>query len=709
MKLDSSGALIFSTCLRGSIAVQASAIAVDASGNAYITGSADNTFQTTSGAFQPLNQGGKDAFVAKFTSTGSEVYATFLGGTGSDAGYGVAADANGSAYVTGSTSSAAFSGAPSRGAQPTNSGGGDAFIAKLNPSGTALAYFTFFGGTAVDQGNAITVDVAGNAYIAGYTASAGLATTGAAQTVHAGGYDGFIAKLNPAGTAFYYVTYLGGNRQDQINGLAIDGSGNVYVAGQTDSANFPIQSAAEPVIPGGGTTLFQTLNSGASWSAFDANILGAVFDLTADPIASGTIVVATEQGIFRTTNNGVSWTQQFAGFFYSISLSRSPANPATIYAALVGLEGGPTPIYRSSDGGLTWSLPGQAPQAPFATTSVVADPANADTVWAFSYAGGVYESIDAGKSWSYPARFGIGQNIFVNSMVVAAANDVPYFDTTSGIYPSLGGELPRGVGFNSSQQPLSASATNPPILYVAAGGLGVYKDGDGSSLRPITLTPWYPGQSDIQLVAVSPLNSSLVYAWGTFPYVSTDGGTTWSNSGAGLVNAFVSEFAFDPLNSARAFAIATPSTAGFAAKLNTSGTAFVWSTYLGDAGNYTQAFGVATDGVSRTFVTGRTVSHAVRPIPSAPAFDLPNYSDAFVTKIADATPSCTYSLSPSAQVVTGVEKITLYSVTAPSGCAWSASSNQSWATIPAGAAGTGTGTVYVRTATNSTGAISPPT
>jgi uncharacterized protein (TIGR03437 family) len=703
LKLDSSGALIFSTCLGGS-AVQGNAVAVDASGNAYVAGSADNTFQATPGGFQSVNQGGQDAFVAKFTSTGSEVYATFLGGAGGDAGYGIAADSNGNAYATGSTSSTAFPGAPGGGAQPTNAGGGDAFIAKVNPTGTALVYFTFFGGKAVDQGNAIAVDAPGNAYVAGYTASPGLASAGAAQTALAGGYDGFIAKLNPAGTAFNYVTYLGGNRQDQINGLALDGSGNVYVAGQTESANFPVQSAVEPAIPGGGVTLYQTLNSGTSWSALDTNISGAVFDISADPVTSGTIVVATEQGIYRTTNNGVSWAQQLAGPFFAASLSRSPANPPTIYTAVAA--GSADDLYVSTNGGLSWTLQGNLP---YGATSVVADPLTAETVYAFGFVFGVYYSTDGGKFWN-TLNQGLGVPQTLVSSMMAAADGTLYVDSPTYVYKLSRGAsswvfVQVGGGYNYSQHSLSASATNSSIVYLAGGGLGVYKTTNGgTSWSAVSQTPGYAGESYVSTVAVSPLDSSLVYASGQFPYVSSDGGTTWTYAGTGLTHAIVNEFAFDPLNSARAFAIMTAVDAGFAAKLNSSGTAFAWSTYLGTAGNSTEAFAVATDRAGNSFVTGLTVSLAPRVNPSAPRYILSNQADAFVTEVSDATPSCTYSVTPADQTINGGSQLASFAVLAPSGCAWTASSNETWAAIPLGASGTGTGTVDVQTGVNSAGA-----
>ena len=146
-------------------------------------------FPTTTGAFQTTYGGGNgDAFVTKLNPTGTAlVYSTYLGGTGNDYGYGIAVDTAGNAYVTGYTASTDFPTTP--GAFQTTYGGGndDAFVTKLNPTGTALVYSTYLGGTDSDIGNGIAVDTAGNAYVTGYTASTDFPTTpGAFQTTFGG-------------------------------------------------------------------------------------------------------------------------------------------------------------------------------------------------------------------------------------------------------------------------------------------------------------------------------------------------------------------------------------------------------------------------------------------------------------------------------------------------------------------------------------------
>jgi hypothetical protein len=242
--------LSYSTYLGGSGTDEGQAIAVDAAGDAYVTGYTSSTnFPTAAGAFQTSYGGGAaDAFVAKLNPTGTAlVYSTYLGGTGNDYGQGIAVDAAGDAYVTGLTASANFPTTP--GAYQRSFGGGsgyDAFVTQLNPTGTALVYSTYLGGSNHDYGDGIAVDAAGNAYVTGGTSSANFPTTaGALRTSYGAVYgNAFVTKLNPTGTALVYSTYLGGTSNDYGNGIAVDASGDAYVTGHTDSTDFPITPGA---------------------------------------------------------------------------------------------------------------------------------------------------------------------------------------------------------------------------------------------------------------------------------------------------------------------------------------------------------------------------------------------------------------------------------------------------------------------------------
>ncbi len=282
-KLNSTGTtLLYSTYLSGSTGKNTVAgITVDSSGNLYAVGSTQSSdFPVTAGAFQTAckacGTGGANGFITKLNSTGSAlIYSTFLGGSRGDFTASIAVDTSGNAYVTGSTVDTDF---PTLNPIQSTFGGGatscngtlgpcgDAFVSKLNSSGSALVYSTYLGGSGEDSGFAIKIDSTGAAYVAGETDSSNFPTTaGAFQTTFGGGSagcvntgvtcgDAFVTKVNAAGSAFTFSTYLGGSGDDGLLfGLAVDSSKNVHLAGITDSSNFPVTANATQHTFGGGT------------------------------------------------------------------------------------------------------------------------------------------------------------------------------------------------------------------------------------------------------------------------------------------------------------------------------------------------------------------------------------------------------------------------------------------------------------------------
>ncbi len=251
-KLASSGTLVYSTYLGGNDNDSAAGIAVDSAGNAYVAGGTTSTNFPTASAVQAASGGGQDAFIAKLNPTGNGlIYSTYLGGSGGVAGAteaatGIAVDATGAVYVTGATSSTNFPVTPGA-IQPASLGGGDAFVTKLNPAGSAWVYSTYLGGSSVDYASGIAVDFLGYASIAGYTASSDYWSLNAVQAGDAGLYNAFVTKLNPAGTSLVYSTYLGGSSSDSATAVAADALGNVFVAGLAQSTNFPVLNALETI------------------------------------------------------------------------------------------------------------------------------------------------------------------------------------------------------------------------------------------------------------------------------------------------------------------------------------------------------------------------------------------------------------------------------------------------------------------------------
>jgi hypothetical protein len=251
LKLNASGSgLVYCTLLGGSGWDQGTAIAVDASGNAYIAGDTQSPDFRAVGAVQPAFGGQTDAFVTKLSAGGALVYSTFLGGSGAEHAAGIAVDSGGNTYVAGGTYSTDFP-VTANSFQHANAGGQDAFAAKLNPAGSALVYSTYLGGSGgtqimSEQANAIAIDSSGNAYLAGVTSSANFpVTTGAIRTTVNGLQDAFITKLNSSGTALVYSTYLGGSTSNWATGVAVDSSGDAYVTGTTSSVDFPQVSSLQ--------------------------------------------------------------------------------------------------------------------------------------------------------------------------------------------------------------------------------------------------------------------------------------------------------------------------------------------------------------------------------------------------------------------------------------------------------------------------------
>ena len=251
-KLNQNGdALLYSTYLGGSSNDYGRSIAVDRAGNAYITGRTDSTNFPTQNPLQTAYGGSSDAFITKLNQNGDAlVYSTYLGGSGYDAGYGIALDRAGNAYITGYTNSTNF---PTQNPLQAAKGGDyDAFITKLNQNGDALLYSTYLGGSRLDNGTGIAVDRAGNAYITGYTYSTNFPTQNPLQAANGGINDVFITKLNQNGDALLYSTYLGGSSNDNGFGIAVDRAGNAYITGRTGSTNFPTQNPLQAAYGGGG-------------------------------------------------------------------------------------------------------------------------------------------------------------------------------------------------------------------------------------------------------------------------------------------------------------------------------------------------------------------------------------------------------------------------------------------------------------------------
>lgn len=256
LKLNSSGALAFSSFLGGSNSDDVNGIAVDGSGNIYVVGETHSTNFPTVSPIQGTNASGDSAFVTKINSSGATLaYSTYLGGSNVNLATGIALDSSNNAYVTGITDSSDFP-TTTGVAQSTFGGVEDGFVTEVKADGSAWVYSTYVGGGSTDDALAIAVDAAGEAYVTGDTNSSNFPTVNAAQAALGGSsaINVFVTKLSAGGTAFLFSTYYGGNLDDAGTGIALDSFGDAYVTGRATSANYPTSQGSA----------FQTSLSGSS-------------------------------------------------------------------------------------------------------------------------------------------------------------------------------------------------------------------------------------------------------------------------------------------------------------------------------------------------------------------------------------------------------------------------------------------------------------
>lgn len=319
--------ILYSTYVGGSNEDSGLGVAVDGTGNAYVTGlsySAD--FPVTGSAFQGTNGGAGDAFLVKINTAGGPfVYSTLLGGSGLDQGNSVAVDATGNAFITGETG-----GSIGAVASPRPYGGsGDAFVARFNPSlsgSASLIYFTYLGGSLADAGQGIAVDSNGNAYVTGSTVSTDFPVTSAVfQHKYGGGNaDAFVTKLDPAGATLLYSSYLGGTNTDIGYGIAVDSDGSAYVAGQTCSLDFPLANP-EQATPGGNCDAF--VSKVSILNGIQLNPAGLVFTAQSLGTSSQPQTVTLTNGDNSVTISGISVTGANARDFVSTNTCPSSLAP----------------------------------------------------------------------------------------------------------------------------------------------------------------------------------------------------------------------------------------------------------------------------------------------------------------------------------------------------------------------------------------------
>jgi hypothetical protein len=316
-KLNATGSsLLYSTFIGGNDFDFGYGIAVDSSGNAFVTGETfDSTtdYPTTTGAYDTTHNGSNDVFVTKLNAAGSGLlYSTFIGGSGGDGGYGIAIDSSGNAFVTGYTQDGTTDYPTTPGAfDTTHNGNYDVFVTKLNAAGSGLLYSTFIGGSSNDEGRRIAIDSSGNAFVTGLTVDGTIdypTTTGAYDTTHNGFFDVFVTKLNAAGSALLYSTFIGGDNIDVGRGIAVDSAGNAFVTGETfdSTTDYPTTTGAFDTTHNGFYDVFVTKLDLAPTSA-QVSIGGRVFDENGYGVRGAIVTLTQADGTtltYRTSTFG---------------------------------------------------------------------------------------------------------------------------------------------------------------------------------------------------------------------------------------------------------------------------------------------------------------------------------------------------------------------------------------------------------------------
>jgi hypothetical protein len=339
------GAVLYSTFFGGSGSDSGNDVKVDADGSVYLTGETQSAdFPTTPGAADTVLAGTSDAFVTKLNATGSVLeYSTFVGGTKTDDATAIAIDDAGNVYITGRTESRnQFPLTPGAPDSSLSNGDWDGFLVKLNATGTSVAYGTYLGGSAWDGGNDIAVDDAGNATVTGYTASADFSMAGTPyDNSHNGGDDVFLTQLNVAGTALTYSTFFGGAGEDEADAIAIDSSGNIYLTGDTTSANFPTTIGAYDETHNGSTDAFVVkFTAGKSLdyaTFFGGPVIDRGNDIAVDSSGQAHIVGQAWNGDIPTTADAYQDTRDGIADVFVATFDAAGAN--LVYATYLGAAG----------------------------------------------------------------------------------------------------------------------------------------------------------------------------------------------------------------------------------------------------------------------------------------------------------------------------------------------------------------------------------
>ena len=592
-KFAPAGALLWCTFLGGSADDFATGVGVDAAGNVYVTGWTRSfdfpVLHAIQGAFNNgMSPYRWDAFVSKLDPTGSKLlYSTFLGGSDDDGAYGLAVDAAGNAYVTGSVGEAAgFTGFD------MSATGFGMFVARLNPQGAlAYSYFHPYGSFAgIAAASAIAVDATGAAYVAG-SASPYYPVSTTQTFGPPGNQEALVCKLSPDGLHEIYEVTLGGSVDAYGMAIAVDGAGAAYVAGITTSVDFPLVHPFQSNM--GARPLWKSTDSGATWAPIDSLPFAFLQALVVDPTAPNTLYAATsDAGVFKSVGGGVTWTTANQGIGTTVQvLAIDPLQPQTLYAA-TGSAVTPGVVYKTVDGGAHWSAIDSSQS--LEALQVLPDPQDSSIVYT-QWNSGTRKSTDGGATWSSVAFPGtstyyleLDPRASGHLFAFSAATAGPGRFGTGGIPAAVWRSTDGGADWVQipSISPLAGGLTvdgssNPTTVY---DGLSERSVDGGVTWSPLSPSPVSGGAGGI---AVDPNGTLYAAPYNNSMFTSHDRGLTWTAIGSPVppsanYGANASVLATIPVGATGTLytVVSNPQSSGFVTKLSPDGSTIVFSTFL---------------------------------------------------------------------------------------------------------------------------------
>jgi uncharacterized repeat protein (TIGR01451 family) len=565
------------------------------------------------------------------------VYSTYIGGIGTDFGQDIAVDGQGAAYIIGQTDSADFPG-PSP-IQPAIGTLMDAYVLKINPAGDAVVFGTWIGGNSTDTASAISVDPRGNIYLVGTTDSSDFPLQNPLQPSKGGLSDSFALKIDSSGAALLYSTYIGGTGIDGASALAVDGNGNVYLTGSTDSGDFPVANAFQPAKSGSGA--YASDNGGESWGEIGNGLRGAdVNDLVIAPGDPSTLYAGTDRGVFKSVDRGSTWNllggTQFIRYINQVIVD--PSTPDILYAVSA------PQLFKSTDGGASW-----VPKSIILRTMAI-DPTTPSKLYAGTF-DGISISTDGGDSWTPvfipPVSGGtIGQ---VESIVFDPITPTTVYLGARGVYKSVdGGATWTFAGNNGFPQAtiirIAISRSNPATLYAISNNPTIFKSINAGANWSLLNTPAIGIFSPFPWpLVVSPDNPDVVYVGSRSSGIfrSNNGGVSWDTVNNGLNARDIRAIAIDPDSPARFYAGSESGDEAFVAKLDATGSSFLYSSYLGGGASDTGT-SIVVDSSGTAYIAGFTTSVNF-PVVNAFQATLAGAGDVFVARVNESGSALSWS------------------------------------------------------------------